>query len=206
MPHRRRTAPLSALILTLLPLALLPITVMPARAATICKPVPGIGPQIAKFLDEAAAAQAAGQGTLPLRDVLFGVTGIDAEGQKALDGRALVHLTRRDATGGDYTNEGPEKITIEGVFAEQETYFRMPPKVQGRYTIDAPDGVNPDGVNIAGVTLFYDPEHTVELGEPHVGIRFFKGTHHTVITREGVAFFLDQNTGPDPDRCYRAVP
>jgi hypothetical protein len=191
MRLRRRTVPFFTLIL-----AFLPIAAVPAHAATACKPVPGIGPQIAKFLDEVAAAQAAGQGTLPLRDVLFGVTGIDAEGQKALDGRALVHLTPRDATGGDYTNEGPEEITIEGVFAEQETYFRMPPKVQGRYTIGA------DG----GVTLLYDPEHAVDLGEPHVGIRFFKATHHTVITRDGVAFFLDQNTGPDPDRCYRAVP
>jgi hypothetical protein len=183
-----------------LTLALLPLTAVPVHAATTCKSVPGIGPQIAKFLDQVAVAQAAGQGTVPLRDVLFGVTGIDAEGEKALDGRALVHLTPRDATGGDYTNEGPEEITIEGVFAEQETYFRMPPLVKGRYEIDAPDGVH-----IGGVTLHYDPEHTVELGEPHVGIRFFKGTHHTVITRDGVAFFLDQNTGPDPDRCYRAV-
>ena len=202
MPHRRRTAPFRTLILALLPLAAapLPIGVVPAHAATECRPVRGIGPEIAKFLDEAAAANAAGQGTLPLRDALFGVTGINAEGQKALDGRAMVHLTRRDATGGDYTNEGPKKVTIEGIFAEQETYFRMPPLVKGRYTIDAPDGVN-----VASVTLLYDPEHTVDLGEPHVGMRFFKGTHHTLITRDGVAFFLDNNAGPDPDRCYRAV-
>jgi hypothetical protein len=196
MSHRHRTVPLFALIF-----ALLPFATPPAHAATTCKPVPGIGPEIAKFLDQVAVAQAAGQGTVPLRDVLFGVTDIDAEGQKALDGRALVHLYPRDATGGDYTNQGPEEITIEGVFAEQETYFRMPPLVKGRYTIDAPDGVS-----IGGVTLHYDPEHTVDLGEPHIGMRFFKGTHHTVITRDGVAFFLDQNTGPDPDRCYRAAP
>jgi hypothetical protein len=160
---------------------------MQAQAATDCRPVTGVGPEIAKFLDEVAVAQA-WQGTLPLRDALFGVTDINAEGQKVLDGRALVHPTRRDATGGDYTNQGPERVTIDGVFAEQVTYFRLPQQVQGRYTIGA------DG----GVTLFYDPKHTVELGEPHIGLRFFKATHHTVITRDGIAFFLDKNFRPRP--------
>jgi hypothetical protein len=191
--------PRLTILLALLPLALLPIspiTAVPARAATTCRPVPGIGPQIAKFLDEVAVAQAAGQGSLPLMDALFGVTDINAEDQQALDRRKLVELAPHGAGGGDFVNQGPKKITIEGVFAEQETYFRMPPKVAGRYTIDA------DG----SVTLHYDPEHTVDLGEPHVGLRFFKATHHTVITRDGVAFFLDKNTGPDPDRCYRAIP
>ncbi len=186
LQHRR--LPLVTLILALLPIAVAP----PAHAETTCKTVPGIGPQIARFFDEVAAAQAAGQGTLPLMDVLFGVTDIGAEDQKALDARKLVELTPRDAEGGDYVNAGPEKVTIEGVFAEQETYFRMPAKVAGRYTIDAPDGV------VAGVTLHYDPEHTVDLGEPHMGLRFFKPTHHTVITRDGIAFFLDKNAGPRP--------
>jgi hypothetical protein len=197
MPPPHRSISLFALILTLLPLTAAP----PAQAATECRPVAGIGPQIAKFLDEVAVAQAAGQGSLPLMDVLFGVTDISAADQKALDQRKLVELTPQGAGGGDYTNQGPKKITIEGVFAEQVTYFRMPSLVKGRYTIDAQDGVN-----IGSVTLHYDPEHTVELGEPHIGLRFFKPTHHTVITRDGVAFFLDKNTGPDPDRCYRAVP
>jgi hypothetical protein len=187
MKLRHRTIPL---ILALLPLA------MPAHAATECRPVPGIGQEIAKFLDEVAVAQAAGQGSLPLRDALFGVTDIGPEDQQALDRRKLVELTPHGASGGDFVNRGPEKITIEGVFAEQETYFRMPSLVAGRYTIGG------DG----SVTLLYDPKHAVDLGEPHVGLRFFKATHHTVITRDGVAFFLDENTGPDPDRCYRAVP
>ena len=176
-------------------MALLSVAAMPVRAATDCKPVPGIGPEIAKFLGEVAAAQVAGQGKLPLMDVLFGVTGIDAHDQKALDRRDPVAVTRRDAGGGDYANQGPKTITVEGIFAEQETFFRIPREVRGRYTIGA------DG----GVTLAYDPEATVELGERHLGIRFFATIHHTVITRDGLAFFLDDNTGPDPDRCYRAV-
>jgi len=197
MPPLHRSIPLFTLILTLLPLTAAP----PAQASTECRPVTGIGPQIAKFLDEVAVAQKAGEGSLPLMDVLFGVTDISAEDQKALDQRKLVELAPQGAGGGDYTNQGPGKITIEGVFAEQETYFRMPKLVKGRYTIDALEGVK-----VASVTLHYDPKHTVDLGEPHVGLRFFKPTHHTVITRDGVAFFLDNNTGPDPDRCYRAVP
>ena len=199
-PRRHRISPF-ALILALLPLAPLSIASVPAQAATECRPVRGIGREIAKFLDEVAVAQAAGQGSLPLRDALFGVTDINADGEKALDGRAVVELTPHGAGGGDFLNQGPEKVVIEGVFAEQETYFRMPPQVKGRYTIDAQDGVK-----IGSVTLHYDPEHTVDLGEPHIGMRFFKATHHTVITRDGVAFFLDNNSGPDPDRCYRAVP
>jgi hypothetical protein len=191
MKLRFYTIPLFALVVALAPLAALP-----ARAATDCKPVPGIGPEIAKFLDEVAAAQAAGQGELPLMDVLFGVTGIDAHDRKALDRRDPIEVTRRDAGGGDYANRGPKTITIEGIFAAQETFFRIPPRVQGKYTIGA------DG----GVTLHYDPDYTVELGERHVGLRFFAPIHHTVITRDGLAFFLDQNAGPDPDRCYRAAP
>jgi hypothetical protein len=123
------------------------------------------------------------------------VTGIDAEDQQALDRRTPVAVIRRDAGGGDYANEGPEEITVEGIFAQKQTFFRLPRAVRGRYTI-ATDG---------GVTLTYDPARTVELGERHVGMLFFKGIHHTEITRDGIAFFLDENTGPDPDRCYRAV-
>ena len=178
------------IILTLL------LPAAPALAATECKPVAGIGPEIAKFLDEVAAAQKAGKGTLPLMDVLFGITEINAEDQKEIDGRPTVYLTPRGSDGGDFATDGPEEITVQGVFANLETYFRMPPKVRGRYVI-APDG---------GVTLIYDPKHAVELGEPHMGMAFFARTNHTVITRDGLAFFLDDNAGPDPDRCYHVVP
>jgi hypothetical protein len=198
---RRRITPLVTLILSLLTL-----TAPPALAATECKPVAGIGPEIAKFLDQVAAAQKAGQGTLPLMDVLFGITEIDAEDQKEIDGRPTVYLTPRGSDGGDFATDGPEEITVQGVFANLETYFRMPPKVRGRYVIDAPDGVNPDGVNIRSVTLIYDPKHAVELGEPHMGMAFFARTNHTVISRDGLAFFLDDNAGPNPDRCYHVVP
>jgi hypothetical protein len=193
---RRRITPLVTLILTLL----LPAA-PPALAATECKPVAGIGPEIAKFLDQVAAAQKAGKGTLPLMDVLFGITEIDAEDQKEIDGRPTVYLTPRGSDGGDFATDGPEEITVQGVFANLETYFRMPPKVRGRYVIDTPDGVN-----IGSVTLIYDPKHAVELGEPHMGMAFFARTNHTVISRNGLAFFLDDNAGPNPDRCYHVVP
>lgn len=189
MPLRQRILPLVILTL-LLPAAL------PAQAETECKPVPGIGPEIAKFLNEVAVAQKAGQGTLPLMDVLFGITEINAEDQKKIDGRPTVYLTPRGTGGGDFATDGPEEITVQGVFANLETYFRMPPKVRGRYVI------GPDG----GVTLIYDPKHAVKLGEPHMGMKFFARTNHTVITRDSLAFFLDDNTGPDPDRCYHVVP
>jgi hypothetical protein len=168
----------------------------PAEAADDCKAVPGIGPQITKFLNEVAAAQAAGQGSLPLMDVLFGVTEIDAHDQKALNRRTPVQVTKRDAQGGDYANDGPKTITVTGIFAGKETFFRIPKQVRGHYTRGA------DG----SVTLVYDPDATVELGERVLGVRFFASIHHSVITQDGLAFFLDTNTGPDPDRCYRAAP
>jgi len=192
MSHRRRKLPLFPVILAFLAPAAAP----PAEAKTACMTVPGIGPEIAKFLDEVAAAQAKGQGTLPLMDVLFGITEIDAEDQQEIDGRPTVHLMPRGTDGGDFATDGPEAITVQGVFANKETYFRMPRKVRGRYVI------GPDG----GVTLIYDPKHAVELGEPHMGMAFFARTNHTVIKRDSLAFFLDDNTGPDPDRCYHVVP
>lgn len=170
-----------------------------AEAATDCVDVPGIGPEIAHFLDEVGAAQAAGQGTLPLMDALFGVTGIDDEDRQALGQRAAVQVVKRAATGGDYSNRGPRKITVEGIFADKETFFRLPKLIAGRYTL------NSDAGGLDGVTLNYDPAHAVELGAEVMGMRFFKPIHHTVITRDGLAFFLDTNAGPDPDRCYRAV-
>jgi hypothetical protein len=193
MKIRRRNVPLFSVILTL---TLLPFAALPAQAETECMSVPGIGSEIAKFLDEVKVAQAAGQGSLPLMDVLFGITGIDAEDQKEIDGRPTVHLTPRGAGGGDFATDGPEEITVEGIFADKVTYFRMPPKVRGRYTI------GPDG----DITLTYDPKHAVELGEPHMGMAFFARTNHTVISRDGLAFFLGDNAGPDPDRCYHVVP
>ena len=193
MGLRLPAVPLCAPLLALL--VVLPLGAAPAAARTDCVAVAGIGPEIAKFLDAVAAIQAAGRGRLPLTDVLFGVTGIDAHDRKALDRRTPVTVTRRDATGGDYENDGPKKITVEGIFAERQTFFRIPKRVRGRYTL------TPDG----GVTLVYDPEYTVDLGERILGIRFFAAIHHTVITRDGLAFFLDENAGPDPDRCYRAT-
>jgi hypothetical protein len=190
MTLRQRSLPLFALILA----TLSPLAALPAQAATTCKSVPGIRPEIARFMDEVAAAQAAGQGTLPLTDVFFGFSYASAEDRKALERRVTVALKRQDDAGGDYTNEGA-KITVEGEFAADPTWVRMPPLVRGRYAFDA------DG----GVTLTYDPANTVELGERHLGMFFFKPIHHTVITRDYVAFFLDDNAGPDPDRCYHAV-
>src|SRR5256885_3596431 len=75
------------------------LAVSAARAETQCKDVPGIGPEIAKFLDEVGAAQAAGQGSLPLMDVLFGVTEIGADDRQALGKREAVQIVKRAPTG-----------------------------------------------------------------------------------------------------------
>jgi hypothetical protein len=190
MKVRQHNLPPIAFILAILT----SLSADPAQADVTCKKVPGIKPEIARFLDEVAAAQAAGQGTLPLTDVFFGFSYAGADDRKALEKRVTVELKRRDDAGGDYVNRG-EKITVEGEFAADPTWVRMPLEVRGRYAFGA------DGA----VTLMYDPAHTVQLGERHLGMFFFKAIHHSVITRDYVAFFLDDNTGPDPDRCYHAV-
>jgi hypothetical protein len=190
MTLRQRTLPFLSLIFAILT----PLSAVPAQAETTCKSVPGIRPEIARFIDELAAAQAAGQGTLPLTDVFFGFSYATPDDLKALQQRVTVELKRQDDAGGDYLNKGAE-ITVEGEFAADPTWVRMPLEVRGRYAFDA------DG----GVTLTYDPADTVQLGERHLGMMFFKAIHHSVVKRDYVAFFLDDNTGPDPDRCYHAV-
>ncbi|GAB2176903.1 hypothetical protein [Dongia sp. agr-C8] len=194
---RQRILP--ALTPTLIPpllsiTAVLSITAAPALAATECKSVPGIQPEIARFLNELTAAQAAGQGTLPLTDVFFGFSYATPDDLKALEQRVTVDLKRQDDAGGGYVNKGAE-ITVEGEFAADPTWVRMPLEVRGRYAFGA------DG----SVTLTYDPAHTVKLGERHLGMFFFKDIHHSIIKRDYVAFYLDDNAGPDPDRCYHAV-
>lgn len=194
MPAQTRSIALFALFITTLAT---PAT--PAHAATECKPVPGIGPEIAHFLDEVKAIQAAGQGALPLMDALFGVTNIEVGDQQDIARREPIKVRKNAETGGDYSNRGPKKIVIEGLFAGETTFFRIPKFLAGRYTLTV------HGDALDGVTLNYDPAHSVELGAEVMGMRFFKPIHHTVITRDGLSFFLDTNAGPDPDRCYRAA-
>jgi hypothetical protein len=165
-----------------------------AQASDDCIAVAGIGPSIEKFLSEIDEAQAAGHGTLPFGDVLFGITGIDAHDQEALAKRAQVQVTKRDSSGGDYESRGPKRITVEGVFAGRDTLFRIPKLVLGRYMLSE-----------EGVTLIYDPAHTIQVGESILGVKFFKTMNHTVITRAKLSYFFDSNDGDDPDRCYRVV-
>ena len=165
-----------------------------AQASDDCIAVADIGPSIDKFLSEVGAAQAAGQGMLPFGDVLFGITEIDAHDREALAKRAQVQVTKRDTGGGDYESRGPKRITVEGLFAERDTLFRIPKLVTGRYALSE-----------QGVTLFYDPAHTIQVGESVLGVKFFKTMNHTVITRTKLSFFFDSNDGDDPDRCYQVV-
>lgn len=170
---------------------LLSLGALPAQAATDCVPAPGVLGEVETFLNDSAAAQAAGQGIMPVREVLFGVTGIDDEDQKKLDGREPVKLVRRTADGGDYSNAGPKKVTIEGVFAGRETIFRLPKRIEGHYRLDA-----------NGATLTYDPEFAVDVGERFIGIPLFMSVGRMVVTRQQLSFFFAGNDGDDPDRCY----
>ncbi|MBI2255378.1 MAG: hypothetical protein HYU58_12220 [Proteobacteria bacterium] len=172
-------------------MALATLWPLPAVAETDCVPAPGIAGEVATFLTDSAAAQAAGTGTMPIREVLFGVTDIDDEDQGKLDTREKVQLTRRIATGGDYVNLGPKKITVEGIFAGRETLFRLPKRIEGSYRLDD-----------KGALLTYDPAHAVEVGEHILGIPFFMTVHRMSVTPEKLAFYFAGNDGADPDRCY----
>ena len=164
---------------------------MPALADADCVAVPGILGEVESFLTHSAAAQAAGTGTMPIREVLFGVTGIDAEDNGKLDAREVVELTRRTASGGDYSNAGPKKVTIEGIFAGRETLFRLPKRIVGNYRLDD-----------TGATLTYDPAFAVDVGERIIGIPIFMSVHRMTVSRDKLAFYFAGNDGTDPDRCY----
>lgn len=165
-----------------------------ALAGDDCIAVGDIEPAIDKLLGEIDAVQAAGEGALPFGDVLFGITGIDAHDRQAIANREPVQVTKRGAATGDYESRGPKRITVEGVFAERDTIFRIPKLVTGRYALSE-----------QGVTLIYDPAHTIEVGESILGVRFFKTVNHTVVTRTKLSYFFDANDGDVPDRCYEVV-
>lgn len=167
------------------------LAALPAQAATDCVPAPGILGEIETFLQDSATAQAAGTGTMPIREVLFGVTGIDSEDQQKLDAREPVKLARRTADGGDYSNVGPKKVTIDGVFAGRGTLFRLPKRIEGRYRLDA-----------TGATLTYDPAYAVDVGERNIGIPIFMSVYRMVVTRQQLSFYFTGNDSDDPDRCY----
>jgi hypothetical protein len=156
-----------------------------------CIAVPGIQASIEKFLGEVSAVQAAGQGSLSVRDALFGISELSAADQAALDRREPVQVAKLSESSGSYSNRGPGRITVEGMFAARDTYFRIPKLVLGKYALSD-----------AGVTLTYDPAHTVQVGESVLGMKFFKAMHRTVISRTRLLFYFDANDGTDPDRCY----
>jgi hypothetical protein len=160
-------------------------------AAEECVAVSNASASVDKFLDEVKAAHSAGQGTLPINDVLIGVTQISTQHQQDLDARERVQLTTRDANGGDYVNRGPQRITVEGVVADSDTLFRLPELIMGRYVL------GPDSV-----TLLYDPKHTIEVGMSVLGIHFFKAMNRTIFTKKKLSFFFAGNDGDEPDRCY----
>lgn len=170
------------------------VSVNDARANEDCVAVVGIGASIDRFLGEVGAAQMAGEGQMPIEDVLFGVTEVSVADQQDLAEREAVQLTKDNAGGGTYVSRGPRRITVEGVFAGRDTVFRIPKLVTGRYAISD-----------QGVTLIYDRAHTVEVGERVLGIKFFRDMNHTIVTEAGLSFFFDSNTGDEADRCYVVV-
>ncbi len=176
-----------------LPVPLFLLLASPAVAESDCMGVNGIRPQIGSFLAQAEQAQAAGEGTMPIQAVLFGVTAIDAEDQGELDARPKVALVRRTANGGDYESRGPKRITVEGIFAERETLFRLPPLILGRYRLEE-----------GGASLTYDPKHAVEVGERVLGIPFYMQVHRMEIKPDELAFYFAGNDDAnEPDRCYK---
>ena len=55
------------------------------------------------------------------------------------------------------------------------------------------------------LTLIYDPDHAVKVGENFLGMKVARTLNHAVITRSTVSYFFDSNTGSKPDRCYTLV-
>ena len=165
----------------------------PARADG-CKLAPGMAASIDKFIDEVHQLQLAGQGSLPVADALFGFEKISADGLRDLNARQPIQVTRRDEDNGIFRNVGPKPVIINGSFAKSSTFFDIPPLVTGSY-ISTPDSL----------TLIYDPDHAVKVGQTFLGMKISRTINHTVITRQRLSYFFDTNTGDTPDRCYQLV-
>jgi hypothetical protein len=168
--------------------------VLPASRALAdagCLPAPGINASIDKFIDDVQAVQQSGQGSLPVQDALFGVSDINANDQQALANREQIKLTRQEPARGSFTNRGPKRITVNGIFATRPTFFQIPKLVTGHY-ISTKDSL----------TLVYDDGHAVKVGEKFLGMSFSKIVNHTVITRTKLSYFFESNSGDTPDRCY----
>ncbi|HVJ42311.1 MAG TPA: hypothetical protein VM639_12480 [Dongiaceae bacterium] len=165
----------------------------PAEAAT-CKRLSGIAPSIDRFIDKVYALQLAGRGTLPVTDALFGFRHLDADGLRNLDQRQPIEITRQDEDDGVFINKGPKPLVVTGSFAQSETFFDIPELVKGSY-VSTPDSL----------TLTYDPDHAVKVGQSFLGMKFSHTINHTVITRHSLAYFFDDNSSSEPDRCYVLV-
>lgn len=161
-----------------------------AEAAT-CMRISGIAPSIDRFIDKVYALQLAGRGTLPVTDALFGFRQLDPDGLRKLDQRQPIEVTRQDQDDGVFINKGPKPVVITGSFAQAETFFAIPELVKGSY-VSTPDSL----------TLTYDPDHAVQVGQSFLGMKFSHTINHTVITRHSLAYFFDDNNGGEPDRCY----
>lgn len=167
---------------------------VPAAEAGSCKQIPGITAAVDRFIDKVYALQLSGRGTLPVTDALFGFQHIDAESLHALDARQPIEVMRQDADDGVFVNRGPQPLILTGKFAQSETFFDIPALIKGSY-VSTPDSL----------VLTYDPDHAVRVGQSFLGMKFSHTINHTVITRHSLAYFFDQNTGDQPDRCYELV-
>jgi hypothetical protein len=170
----------------------------PAKADG-CKRAPGMAASIDKFIDEVYRMQVSGQGSLPVADALFGIDKINAEDLRDLNAREPIRVTRAEETGDDeangvFRNAGPKSVVINGNFAKSSTFFDIPPLVSGSY-ISTPDSL----------TLIYDPDHAVKVGQTFLGMKFSRTINHTVITRRQLSYFFDANRDGAPDRCYQLV-
>ena len=165
---------------------------LPANAN--CAGVPGISEPIDILLRRIHQAQAAGEGILAVEDVLIGVTEISPADHRALAARGPIKLTKRDESGGEFVNSGPQPIAIQGVFASTKTFFKIAQTVRGRYLLSN-----------QGVTLFYDFPHIIQLGQKVLGVTVFKILDHSVVSHDLLSLYFQKDPGQEPDRCYVAV-
>ena len=178
-------------MLTAVALVLLMAGAITPAWAGDCLPAPGVDVQSEHFITEVRAAHQNGQGSFPVTDALFGMSGISAKDQQALALRDPVTVTRQHDADGIFGNHGPKRITVSGIFASRPTFFQIPKLVSGRYSLTAD-----------GITLTYDPGHAVTVGETFLGVHFSKIVNHVTVTQTRLSYFFGDNTGDAPDRCY----
>ncbi|MGC8536895.1 MAG: hypothetical protein ACP5QR_15420 [Rhizomicrobium sp.] len=162
-------------------------------ALAYCRKAGPISAGLKKLIDEFSQVAPGHSGEATVQDFLVGVSKIPPKAMAALARRAPAIITADGPGEGSVAETGATKLQFSGIFARNETYFRVPQHIEGHYRVTKNK-----------LTLYYKHGGALELGEaiPLIGIPVFRRVNHVEITPDRLLFFWGDNAHGTPDRCY----